>query len=116
MRYLSALFVSLVLTACASASAPELDPALVYIDVGRDVGTASGLILLDGEGKGYVGPGCRLIFAVNAGVHTIAFVWDDGSVERSVEAIPGKTLIVGIRRGPRITLPDVSNDSDACSV
>lgn len=116
LRTFSLLFLGLVLAACVQNPDTRQDPTLVYIDVGHDVGPASAQILVNGDRKGFVGPGCQLIFAVNAGVHTFVYQWDEGSVERDIEALAGKTLIVRISRGPTITLPKTLDDSDACSV
>lgn len=105
----------LVITACAQISATDQEPALVYIDVATDVGPASAEILVDGDRKGYVGPGCQLIFAVNAGVHTVTYKWDGNSIDRDVEALAGKTLVIQIGPGPKITLPKTADESDACA-
>lgn len=112
-KLLSLLVLGLVVAACTQIPATEPKPTLVYIDVATDVGPASAEISVDGDRKGYVGPGCQLIFAVNPGGHTITYRWDNGSVERDVEAVAGNTLIVHISRGLKITLPTVSDQSDA---
>lgn len=114
-KLLFLLVVGLSLAGCAQIQDIEQKPTLVYIEVAPDVGPVSAQVSVDGDRKGYVGPGCQLIFAVNAGVRTITYQWDAGSVERDVEALAGKTLIVHISRGPKIILPMAPDQSDACS-
>ena len=114
-KLLLLLVVGLAFVGCAQIQEFEQKPTLVYVDVAPDVGPASAEVFVDGDQKGFVGPGCQLIFALSVGAHTFTYQWDGNAIDRDVEAAAGKPLIIRISRGPKITLRNVPDQSDACS-